>query len=498
MMRRAFLILFILSSVCSLYAQTAGDTTMLHVDTIAKSMDTSGKWDLKKCIEYGMEQNISVRQADVQSRIAALTFQQSRLALYPSANLQNSGGYQFGRSIDPSTNQFTTAKILFANHSLNLNVDLFNWFSKKNTVEANRFSAKAYVAGLEKAKSDVALNVANAYLQILLNEEQIKISEIQVRQSLEQVRTIGIQVQAGSLPELNLAEMETQLANDSSTLITTQSNFILSVLQLKALLNIGAEVPFEVAIPPVESIPIEPLASLDPAAVYALAEVNMPQQQINQLNLLSAMKNVLVYKGRLYPTLSLFGGLDTRYSNAQRLYATGFTSSLIPIGSVEVNGTPYQVTSLAPQTFPTGFSKNDYFRQVNNNFSQSVGLALNVSIFNGGIARTNWKKAQLNVSSVELTKEQDAQTLKQDIYQAHANAVASLQKFNASKKGVASSQKAYDFAKARFDIGLLNSLDLITNQNSLFQAKLNLVVAQYDYVFKMKLLEFYKGQGLKL
>ena len=110
----------------------------------------------------------------------------------------------------------------------------------------------------------------------------------------------------------------------------------------------------------------------------------------------------------------------------------------------------------------------------------------------------NWQKAKLNTLSAEIQKEGDAQTLKQDIYQAHANAVAAVQKFNAAKKSVETSEKAYNFAKKRFDVGLLKTLDLITNQNNLFRAKINKAAAQADYVFKIKLLEFYKGQGLKL
>jgi outer membrane protein len=313
------------------------------------------------------------------------------------------------------------------------------------------------------------------------------------------------QVDAGSLPELNLAEMEAQLANDSSTLITAQANYTLSILQLKALLNIDADKPFDVEIPPVELIPVEPLAELDPAAVYLLATTNLPQQKINELNLQAAIKNVAAAKGSMYPSLSLFGGLDSRYSNAQKLRVKSFVEDFVNIGAVTHNGNPvlvggqpYLVTTLKPQTIATGFSKNTYFRQLSDNFSQSVGLVLNIPIFNGGTARTNWKKAKLNVTDVELQNELDAKTLKQDIYQAHANAVASLQKFNAAGKSVETSQKAYDFAKKRFDVGLLNTIDLITNQNNLFRAKINKVSAQADYVFKMKLLEFYKGQGLKL
>jgi outer membrane protein len=456
------------------------------------------KWDLRRSVEYALKNNISIRQADVQAKIAALTYDQSKLSQYGSANIQNSGGYQFGRSIDPASNQFTTAKILFVNHSLNAGVDIFNWFSKKNTIAANRLQAEAYTAGIEKAKNDVALNVANAYLQVLLSNEQIKVSEVQVQQSIEQSGNIKKRVDAGALPELNLAEAEAQLANDSSNLITAKSNYILSVLLLKSILNIPADQVFEVDIPPVGAIPVESLAELDPATVYALAEKNMPQQKINDLNLQAAIKNVAAAKGRLYPTLSFFGGLDSRYSNAQKFYGKDYVNSFIPIGTVTVAGTPYTVTTLKQESVPTGFTKNTYFRQLSNNFSQSIGLGLNIPIFNGGTARINWQKAKLNTASVELQKEGDAQTLKQDIYQAHANAVAAVQKFNAAKKSVETYEKAYNFAKKRFDIGLLNTIDLITNQNNLFSARINMLSAQYDYVFKMKLLEFYRGQGLKL
>lgn len=459
------------------------------------SLVMAQKWSLRQCVEYAMDKSISVRQADVQARIDALTLEQSKLARLPSASMQNNGGYQFGRSIDPTSNQFTTAEILFANHSLNIGLDLFNWFSKKNTVIANTYRAEAARAGVEKARSDIALNVANAYLQILLSREQINISEVQVKQSKEQVDNISKQVKEGALPELNLMEMEAQLSNDSATLINAQANYGLSVLQLKALLNIEADVPFEVEEPSVESIPVETLSELEPAAVYELAVKNMPQQKINELNLKAAIKNVSVQKAAMYPSLTLFGGLDTRYSNAERLYASAFTNTFVPIGRTP---TGEIVTTLDERLVPTTFSKNTYFRQINNNFGQSVGLSLNIPIFNAGIARTNWRKAKLNVESVELQKELDGQTLKQDIYQAHLNAVAALQKFQASQKAVATSQKAYEFARKRFDVGLLNSIDLITNQNNFFRARINLLSAQYDYVFKMKLLEFYKGQGLKL
>ncbi|MCH5596972.1 TolC family protein [Niabella ginsengisoli] len=403
------------------------------------------KWDLKRCVDYALANNISVKQADVQARFDKLTHDQSILALYPRINSQHSAGFQFGRSIDPTSNQFTTNQILFSNHGLDVGLDLFNWFSKKNTIKANDYLAQASVARLEKAKNDVALNVANAYLAALLNREQINVNKVQVAQSREQFDNIKKQVEAGALPELNEAEAETQYATDSSNLLTAQTNYTLSLLQLKALINLEADAPFDIEVPPVEAIPVEALADLDPVIVYQSALENLPQQKINNLTLKASEKNVAVAKAGLYPSFSFFGGLNSRYSNAQRTIPNSFQTINVPVGTVDVNGVAYPVTS--PITQPLGFDKNTYFRQLSNNFSQNVGVGVNIPIFNGGVARTNWQKAKLDVENQQLLKEQDTRTLKQDIYQAHTNAIAAVQKYNATKIAVASAQKAYDFAK---------------------------------------------------
>ena len=456
------------------------------------------KWTLQQCVEYAIENNISVKQADVQARIDKLTLEQSRMALYPNASFQSNQGYRLGRSIDPTQNQFTTSSMFFSNPNLNVDAELFNWFRKRNTIETNKLLAEAGGAKLEKARNDIALNVANAYLAALLNKEQIGVAQVQINQTREQLIIITKQVDAGALPELNLAEMQTQLANDSATLINSRANYTLSLLQLKALLNLDAAQPFDIASPPVEEIPVEPLSDLDPAGVYASAVENLPQQKINTLNVKAAEANVKVARASMYPTIYAFGGLGSNYSSLQKVIPTSYEQQVLQIGSVTINGTSHPVLSAWPQDIPVGTKKGSYFNQIANNFGQNIGIGLNVPIFNAGIARTNWKKAQLNVESQQLLKEQDSRTLKQDIYQAHANAVAALEKFNAASIALESAQKAYDFATRRFEVGLLKPIDLIINQNNLSRSKINMISAQYDYVFKMKLLEFYKGRGLKL
>jgi outer membrane protein len=454
------------------------------------------KWDLRKCVEYAMQNNISVRQADLQIRFAELDLHQSKQAQYGGANFNGNLGYSAGRNQDPTSFSLITTGYLFNNYSLQASIDLFNWFTKKNTIAANALTLKATEVGVEKAKNDVALNVAVGYLQILLAREQIELAKSKLAQTKSQLESTRKQVDAGKLPELNAVNIEAVLAADSSSLISAETAAQQSLLQLKALLNLDAAAPFDVVTPPVDMIPVEALGDLQSAAVYALATANMPQQKADALKVQAAKKSVEVARGSMYPTFSLFGSLGSAFNNkAQEIKSR--TQVIAPLGTVNVSGTPYQVFPLSPFESFT-FGKMKYFDQVNQNFRQSIGLSASVPIFNGGVLRTAWQRSKLNVKQTELTQEQNSFTLKQDIYTAYNDAVAAVQKFNANKKTVESSQKAYDFAVKRYDLGLLSTYDLITTQTNLQQAKSQLLYSQYDYLFKMKLLEFYKGQGLKL
>ena len=454
------------------------------------------KWDLRKCVEYAMQNNISVRQADLQIRFAELELYQTKQSLYPNANFNTNLGVNSGRNQDPTSFTLITSVFVFNNVSFQASADLFNWFTKKNTIAAKELNVKATKAGVEKAKNDVALNVAVGYLQILLTREQIVLTRSKVEQTISQLESTRKQVEAGKLPELNIVNLVSVLASDSSALISAESASRQSLLQMKALLNMDAAAVFDIVTPPVTLIPIENLGDLQPDFVYNLAIMNMPQQKEDAFKVQVAKKSAEVARGSMYPSFSLFLNLGTTYNNKAREIKSK-TQILSPIGAVTVSGTPYQVFPLSPFDFYT-FGKMTYFGQFNKNFRQSVGINASVPIFNGSSLRTAWQRSKLTVRQTELLQEQNSFTLKQDIYKAYEDAVAALQKFNANKKIVESSGKAYDFAFKRYELGLLSTYDLITTQATLQQARSQLLYSQYDYVFKMKLLEFYKGQGLKL
>jgi outer membrane protein len=453
------------------------------------------KWDIVRCVDHAQKNNISVRQADLQSRFSALTYKQNKAGQLPTLNFSGSTGYSLGRSNNPTTGVLEDNNFFTLGVQLQTGVNIFNWFSQKNTIEASRLSWEADKEQTKKIQNDIALNVAVAYLQILLAREQANLSKIQIAQTQAQLENTRKKVDAGVLPELNAAELESQLARDSSAYYTAEASAQQVLLQMKALLNLDAALPFDVFTPPVDIIPVLPLAELQPDAVYAKAIGTLPQQKVNQLLIQSAQKSVAAAKGRLYPTISAFGGLSNNYVNIKvPVYSAGPFQSTG--ATVTVSGTDYPV--LAPSFIQTGEKRISLGTQFKNNFGQNIGIGLSVPIFNGRSARTAWDKSKLTVQQLEMQKEQGDMQLKQDIYKAYYDATAAIQKFNADKKSVETAEKAYDFAGKRYALNLLSTYDLINSQNNVLKARIQALYSQYDYVFKMKLLEFYKGEGLKL
>jgi outer membrane protein len=463
-------------------------------------------WDLRRCVEYALQNNISVRQADIQKKDADLVYNQSLKSRIPNADFNTNTGLQFGRSIDPTTNLFTNQQLLFQGFQFNTSVTIFNWNQVNHRIAASRLETQASAADVEKTKNDLALSVATAYLTALLSKVQIDIVNVQLKQSQNQLGDTRKRVSAGSLPELNAVDLEAQVARDSSTVIGAEAQYALNLIALKTLLNIDASQPFAIAVPPVELIPVEPIADLEPGFVYGMAVKNFPQQKANELRRQSLERAIKQVKAGLYPSLFAFGGLASNFANSN-IKTTGaeFIGYRDPSplnGVVNVDGTliPVQAPDVKIIQKNIGLAEmwSGWGSQISNNFRQNVGLGINVPIFSGYQARTNYMRSKLNLKDANLIIEQANLNLKRDIYNAYTNAVSSLQKFNASKSTETAAQRSFDFATRRYELGMLSTLELITSQTNLTRAKIDVANAQFDYVFRMKVLEFYKGQGIRL
>jgi outer membrane protein len=473
---------------------------LLLMVVISVQANAQQKWNLRSIVDYAMTNNIGVKLTEVQAKVSGLVYNQSRLSQYPNLTFGGNTGLNSGSNQDPTSFGRITQTYFSAGLQLQSSAEIFNFYSKRNAIAASQWELEASKANIEKTKNDIALTAANAYLQILLQMQQQNIAAVQIQQTQAQLTNTQKLVAAGSLPELNATQLEAQLANDSVNYITAKGNVMQAILTLKTYMNIDAAAPFEVDAPPVASIPLDPIAELQPDIVYKLAMANQPLQHYDDYKLKAAEKFAASARGAMYPTFSLYGNLGSSYiaANTPNVVPT-FNGYTVSTSKVNISGQDYFIQIPSVIYTKSGTLKSDAFGiQLSDNFRQSIGLSINVPIFNGGNLRSNYERSKLDVTTLQLQKAQDDQTLKQNIYAAYNAALIALEKFNASEKSVAASQKTYDFASKRFAVGMLGSFDLITAQNNLFRSKLEYALNQFDYVFKMKVLEFYKGQGLKL
>ncbi len=460
-----------------------------------RNVAAQDNWTYQRALDYALSHNLTVQQSVLQKRLAELTLKQNQMARLPTLNGGASGEYRFGRNISFESNTYVNTANFSSGVSLNTGVDLFGWFTKQNTVAASKYSVYASNFLLEKARNDMGVNVANAFLQILLANEQVKISKSQVDLSMAQLENTKKLVAAGSVPESNQADLEAQLARDSSTLVAAQNTSIVNVLQMKALLNLDFAVPFVVELPEnIERIPVLNLWETAPEMVYSAALASYPQYRADSMYVKAANKSLASARGAMYPNLSLSAGINTSYANTIKEGFGPITAGTQTIGYLKNDPTSLVETasfSQARRTVP-------FTDQLSNNFGQNVGLSLSIPIFNGWRARGNVERAKIDVQDKQLTLDINRQRLRQDVYTAHANAVGAFQKYQAAITTERASQKAYDFATKRFNVGLMNTVEYITTQTNLFKAQIDKVSALYDYIFKIKLLEFYRDQRITL
>jgi outer membrane protein len=460
-------------------------------------------WDLKRCVEYGMNNNITVRQAKIQADLSEINYEQSNLQRIPSLSYGLTHGFSFGRTLDRTTNVFTSRSAMFQQMSISTNVLLFNFNSLKNNEAANKLNMEADRTAVEKARNDIGLNIAQLYLRALLSYEQVEISRVVLEQTKAQYANTRKLVDAGSLPELNAAELEATVARDSATVVQAISQAELDKLALKALLNLPADQDFELVIPQVDKIPVDDLLSIYPEDVYQMALTSQPQIRLNDLRRSASEKSLLAARGQMKPTITAFGQLASNFNqfllkpNGVSVNGENLTGAYIKQGNTQVPVyAPNVDVNFANRKF--GEFWNGYGQQLRDQFGQGVGISINVPIFNGSQARSNVKRAVLDIKRNDLNIERDKLQLKQDVYTAYYSASGAFQTFQAREKAMATAQRSFDLASKRFELGVMQTIEWLTNQNNLTRAKIDKALAQYEYIFRMKVLEFYKGQGLRL
>lgn len=465
---------------------------LLHLQAVAQQDNV---WSLQRCIQYAISHNISIKQDSLNARLARYTVLQSQLSQIPAISASGSYGKSFGRSINPTTNQFVEGSYNFLSASGTANMLLFGGLQVRNNIAKNKYSLEAAIADLDQLKDDVSLNVANAFLVALLAKEQINISKNQVDVSEAQLGQTRAFADAGRLPELNVAQLESQLATDSSNLINSIASYNSAILDLKALLNLDFGEPFVIQVPDAEVGGQLMMSSLQPAEVYEKARAHFGSVKGSKLRVSAAEKGLAAARGGIYPQLSAGYQLGTNYASNYQTYTSTPTGLYQPIGLFDSGGNVlpiYQpVSTVSTSTIP-------FSNQFDNNLRHSVFLNLNIPIFNGWQTQYSIRQAKVNLESQRLNETNAEITLKQNVYKAHNSAVNSIQKYNAARRANDAATRALEFARKRYDLGLTSTVDLLVTQSTQFNAASNMVIAKYDLIFKLKVIDYYLGKEIKL
>lgn len=455
------------------------------------------KWSLEQCIKYALENNIQIKQSELNVKSSENNHLQSKLDILP--NLNGSSGYNrnWGRNIDPYTNEFTENNISSMNFSISSSFTLFNGFQKLNTIKQNEFNLKASIQDVEKMKNDITLNIAAAYLQILFNKEMLEISKEQVKTSKLQFERTKKLVDAGSLPEGNLLEAQSQAASDELQQVNNQNQLELSKLDLIQLLELDSANNFDIIVPEVPE-PDKEILNITIEDIYNKAVNEMPEILASEMRLKSSETGLKIASGARYPRLSVTGSYGTGYSSSYEQYTVSdSTIYAYPSGYAQVGTEQYTVYSYNYDIDYTTETR-PFDNQIKNNASTSLGINLSIPIFNGYQISNSVSNAKINIENAKYNLELSKNQLLKDIQQKYADVVAAAKQYQATKKALVSIKKSFDYAQQKYNLGLENFLDYSLAKNNLVKTKSELVQAKYDFIFKLKILDFYKGIPIKL
>jgi outer membrane protein len=458
-------------------------------------------WSLEKCVSYAQENSRLVKQSQVGVSNAKLSQKLADFDRYPSVSAGSNLGLNFGRSVNPSTYAFENRSTNFQSWSLNASVILYNGGRLNNAVRQSELDIKASQADLENSASTIALQVAQAYLQILLFDEQLENARKRIQTTQSQLDRTERQIKAGQIAPNAKYDLMAQVARDEQQIVTASNNVELSYLNLKNLLELSPEKDIKIEKPSVVAPKDANPENFMFKAVYAQALGNQPQIKAGEYRIKSAEVGVKMAEALLLPSLSASAGVSTNYSSTiQDFKQPDLTGAKLVLDKnitpVKIDGRDanFQNYNLEGVTFP----KTPYFSQLDNNLGQGIGLNLQIPIFDGFSRKIGIQRQKLNVENQTLALNAQKQQLKTDVQNAIASARAAKKQFEASTKTFEAQRAAYDAADKRLASGSGNSFELTQAKNNLDTAERDVTVAKYDYLFRLKIVEFYEGKKLTL
>ena len=467
--------------------------TIIALISLISSLVAQNEWTLEDCINYAIENNISVKRQELAATTAEKNHFQSYMELLPNLNANGQHYYNAGKAINYETYEYTDQSFQGGSVSVNSEITLFSGLQNFNTIKKSKYDLMSQLESVEKIKNDITLNIATAYLQILLYIELRDNAEKQLDITKEQVEKTKRLVEIGNAAKGDLLQIEAQLATEKAALIDGENNLKLSYLTLSQLLNLNSSDDFNIVIPTITDITLEKeLGSVN--NIYNEAINLLPEIKSAEYNVESSKRNVAISKGTLSPTLSAGYQYSSRYNElSNKLDSMTMGISSYPTGVTASGDDIFNYTSLSH--YASSYSYGD---QLSDNASHAIYVALRIPIFNKWRNKNRIDQAKITLSDSKLNLDLKKQNLYKSIQQARAQALAAMERYKANVEAVESMEEAFRYTEQKYQVGLVDILEYKTAKNNLNKTKSDLSQAKYEYIFKTKILEFYKGEQITL
>jgi outer membrane protein len=416
-------------------------------------------WTLEECIKYALENNIQVKRQELSTQIRKKNFKQSKYEILPNLSAGASHSISLQNSLNQTTYQYEK-NLQQGGYNIQSSLNLFSGFQTMNTIEQNKFNFMAGLADLEKAKNDISLNIASAYLQVLFNLELLDVAKSQLDVTQLQVEKTKRFLEVGNVARGDLYEIQAQAALEKVSVTNSENQLQLAYLDLIQLIDLDSIGNFKVVRPDSLKMPMTSIV-LPLDTIFDEAVKRLPEIKSAEYTLKSYEKNLAIAKGQLYPSLSASLGISSRYLvNAKR----------------SDNVTPYPILA-----------------QLDDYRGGDLSINLSVPIFSKFRNNTNIGIAKIQLLDMQYGVLQQKKILYKEIQTARTDAIAALENYNSRQESVKASEEAFKYSQQKFDVGTINSVDYNIAKNNLIKAKSDLLQAKYEFIFKIKVLDFYKG-----
>jgi outer membrane protein len=431
---------------------------ILFLLTIPLSLSAQKRWSLEECIRYAWDNNLSIKQKEVAVEQSTNNAAQSRMEFIPSLNASVSHSMNWGRSVNMQDLEIIENKLNQGTSlSLNASIYLFEGFRKTNDIKSKELVKEISLLEVGKLKNQISVDIARAYLQVLLSKEIYQSAVVSMESVEQQKIRIAKLADAGSVAYSSLLEIEAQLASERVQVVNARNQVSNSILALKQLLDLRNDPDFDILEIGIDRL-VTDFSGESVEKMYGQS-LSLPQIKSAQLNYRNSGIQLNMAKGRNYPTVSFSAGYGTYYNDSR---------------------------------------EQNYFDQFNENRNPSIGLSMSIPIFNSRQTHTAVKNARLEQKNAEIMVRSAEQLLYKEIQQANSDALAYFERYKASEQNVKAMEESFRYVKQKFDLGVLNATDFIVARTNLFKAQSELSQAKYQFVFQLKILDFYKGIPITL